>query len=360
MLMAHLDNTDGTIELNLMYPGACTFLKSKGRASGHLTIFCQKEGRWHKNEFSPGKTMIKIGSSSDKCDICIDGDESVDSIQTVIDYLGDTLFIVERGKNSITSINGEQTPQATFTDENPAFMMIGKTPFIIKPRRSTGVKSPDTEDTYLIKDTHGTESRCSFNRPQILGSNSASDIQLKAEGVEFVGMTFPIEGNLYLFPFANVKMNGEELLQMQLHLLPPFSQISNFGFSITLPTKHKSQTTTKIPSFTASCMKFMEVQPDEKVSGQKMNLPAQGKSFMISRLDDANCFFVNSNLVSRKQAQVIVYEKSILVEDCYSANGTFINGDKISRRSVHPGDFVSIGDKTFLLCYSLKADTVPV
>lgn len=358
--MAHLDNPDGTIEVNLMYPGADTFLKSKGRASDLLTIFRKKEGKWHKSDFHPGKTMIKIGSSSDKCDICIDGDESVDPVQTVINYLGDTIFIIERGKNNITSVNGERTAQAILDDKNPVLMIIWKTHFIIKPKRSTGIKSSETEDVYLIKDSQGTESRCSFNRPQILGFNNACDIQIKAEGEDFVGMTFSIGGNLYLFPFVNVKLNGEELPKMQLHLLPQLSQISNFGFSITLPTAHKNQTEAKIPSLTASSMKFIEIQPNEKASGQKMNLPPQGKSFMISRKNEENCFFVDSNLVSRKQAQVIVYDKYILVEDCYSANGTYVNGEKISRRSARPGDFLSVGDKTFLLCYSLKDDSQPI
>lgn len=358
--MAYSDNTNGTIEVNLMYPGASTFLKSKGRASDYLTIFRQKDGKWHKSDFNPGKTIIKIGSLSDKCDICIDGDASVDPIQTVIDYLGDTIFIIERGKNSIISVNGEKKPQAILDDKSSALVMIGKAPFIIKPKRSVGVKSTETEDTYLIKDTHGMEFKCSFNRPQILGSSSACDVQIKGAGEDFIGMIFSIEGKLYLFPFASVKLNGEELPKMQLYLLPSFSQISNLGFSITLPAGYNNQLEKEIPTFTAASMKFVEIQQDEKVLGQKMNLPPQGKSFMISRKNDENCFFVDSSLVSRKQAQVIVYEKYALVEDCYSANGTYVNGEKISRRSVHPGDFLSVGDRTFLLCYSLKDNSQPI
>ncbi len=348
---------NNTVEVNLLFPGASTFLKSKGRGSDLLSIFRRKDNKWIKTDFTAGKTSIRIGSASDKCDICIDGDETIDPIQTVINYLGNAIFIIERGKNSITHVNGIKTSQVVLDDKNPALMLIGKTAFILKPKRSTPSKGSIIKTPYIVKNSQGSEFKAEFGRPNLIGGNSACDIEIKGE--DFIGLFLPIDKHLYFIPFSKTKVDGSDVPEMHTCVLKPISQLNNYGISITVPnSQDMPPAPLKINSFGIATLKFIEIQADEQAVGLKMALPMSGKSFLISRKNEENCFHIDSKLISRKHAQIIVYDKSILVEDCYSANGTYVNAEKISRKSVHPGDFLSVGDKTFLLGYSLRSENV--
>jgi len=80
-------------------------------------------------------------------------------------------------------------------------------------------------------------------------------------------------------------------------------------------------------------------------------VPAPGKSVFVGRDATTAQMVINSKVVSKKHAQVISYENSILLLDCYSTNGTFVNGEKISKRTVHPGDIIEFGEEKFILSY---------
>jgi pSer/pThr/pTyr-binding forkhead associated (FHA) protein len=38
--------------------------------------------------------------------------------------------------------------------------------------------------------------------------------------------------------------------------------------------------------------------------------------------------------------------------DCGSSNGTFVNGEKITKKTIHPGDMISFGDIQYFFCYA--------
>ena len=47
--------------------------------------------------------------------------------------------------------------------------------------------------------------------------------------------------------------------------------------------------------------------------------------------------------VSRRHAQVALEDGSIVVTDLGSTNGTFVNGRRVTRATVRPGDELTIG-----------------
>jgi hypothetical protein len=75
-----------------------------------------------------------------------------------------------------------------------------------------------------------------------------------------------------------------------------------------------------------------------------------GKSLTVGR--GAGCdIVIDQKTLSRKHSQLIVYEDHLLVLDCYSRNGTFVNDEEIGRGRARPGDIVTFGDKNYLVSY---------
>lgn len=53
--------------------------------------------------------------------------------------------------------------------------------------------------------------------------------------------------------------------------------------------------------------------------------------------------------VSRTHCEIAVANGTITVKDLGSSNGTFVNQEKVSQRSVGPGDLLSVGGQVFLV-----------
>jgi hypothetical protein len=85
--------------------------------------------------------------------------------------------------------------------------------------------------------------------------------------------------------------------------------------------------------------------------GSKLILPPAGRSIMIGR-DASNHFMIESLNVSKKHAQLIIYDNSVLVLDAHSTNGTYLEEEPIAKKLAHPGEIVRFADKRYLLCHS--------
>ena len=90
---------------------------------------------------------------------------------------------------------------------------------------------------------------------------------------------------------------------------------------------------------------------------QRFWLEYQGRTFELRPGDvsvgrSSSCHLVlDDGLVSRRHAQFVVTEDSLAVEDFGSANGVFVNGQRIAgTRTLKAGDQLQIGKQQFLLC----------
>lgn len=63
---------------------------------------------------------------------------------------------------------------------------------------------------------------------------------------------------------------------------------------------------------------------------------------VVGRLPDCGIVLSDSN-VSRRHAQLALEGSSVVVTDLGSTNGTFVNGRRVTRATVRPGDEVAIG-----------------
>ncbi len=64
---------------------------------------------------------------------------------------------------------------------------------------------------------------------------------------------------------------------------------------------------------------------------------------MVGRADDSE-LRLSGQFVSRHHALIFLSENEVLIEDLNSFNGTIVNGKKITRRKISPGDKINIGD----------------
>lgn len=68
--------------------------------------------------------------------------------------------------------------------------------------------------------------------------------------------------------------------------------------------------------------------------------------FLIGR--DLSCqLTIESGTLSRQHAAIVTTGELIEVEDLESSNGTWVNGEKVARRALAPGDFFRLGDVEF-------------
>ncbi len=72
------------------------------------------------------------------------------------------------------------------------------------------------------------------------------------------------------------------------------------------------------------------------------SLPIGRAPIVIGRLPGCEVVLSDTN-VSRRHAQVALEDGEVLVTDLGSTNGTFVNGRRVTRAAMRPGDELSIG-----------------
>ncbi len=78
-----------------------------------------------------------------------------------------------------------------------------------------------------------------------------------------------------------------------------------------------------------------------KHKGNEFLLPASGQLY-VGRSSEIDLVLME-DMVSRKHAQITVENGTVSIEDLGSTNGTFVNGERISKCEINPGDRVLIG-----------------
>ncbi|MFC1781197.1 FHA domain-containing protein [Planctomycetota bacterium] len=63
--------------------------------------------------------------------------------------------------------------------------------------------------------------------------------------------------------------------------------------------------------------------------------------------------------VSRRHCKLSKNDKSVKIHDLESANGTFINGKRVTEAKLKPGDYIKIGPLIFALQVDGKPEEVP-
>jgi len=82
---------------------------------------------------------------------------------------------------------------------------------------------------------------------------------------------------------------------------------------------------------------------ENEVSQKTVNLKVGAVS--IGRSDD-NDLHLKDSTVSSYHAKIVTYFDASYIEDLESTNGTFVNGKKVQKHILNPGDVISVGTHT--------------
>jgi len=68
----------------------------------------------------------------------------------------------------------------------------------------------------------------------------------------------------------------------------------------------------------------------------------QAGAISIGRSED-NDLHIQDKTVSAHHARIFTYLNASYIEDLGSKNGTYLNGKRIQKHTVHPGDVIKVG-----------------
>jgi pSer/pThr/pTyr-binding forkhead associated (FHA) protein len=71
-----------------------------------------------------------------------------------------------------------------------------------------------------------------------------------------------------------------------------------------------------------------------------------GRRTTIGRTPD-NDIRIDAEFISRHHAVVLLYGSKTVIEDLNSTNGTFVNAERVNRRTLKEGDIVTLGKSEF-------------
>lgn len=314
---------------------------------GTLRIFVMQGPEWI--EFKPdlSKGFFTIGSGDDD-NIIISDEPGVQKQHIAVRYAGKSWFIVERAEKSILLVNNVRKRQATLKEQSSCVLQFGSFVILMTTNTSTLREKLEASGKSFKITTEDSVYRFNSGKTVLVGSSPICDVITK--GNPFQGIIFSSAGVHFFYSIAGFCFVTGETRSKVPMALP--EQGRTEGMSIEFPTgmqpvNYLYQVQTKSnPSY------FILTEIiDAGILGAKTILPPNGHSVAVGRGKD-NYMVVDSSRISRHHAQIMTSSTNIIVTDCESTNGTFINDEKISRKIVSPGDIISFSGSDFILLYN--------
>lgn len=337
---------------------------------GLLPMCCHRleHGRWSVKRFLLDSNLIRIGRRIGKADIVVDG-PYIEDVQVTLQVFGGRWFVIESGIYNLLSVNGIRRRQASISPWSACLIAIGETPIILsvppKPGYSPSGErvmqgAPDVEEGngYCLIDAEGRKSFYDSSRNALIGAGEACDFRIPAE--EFAAVVSSFEGELYLCPVFNpeqFKVDGRPAKRLQPLRHGSRVEVGKTCFTVETSSElgPSSGQEFEIPNMLDVEICLLEV--DEKRNcGEVLRLPPAGEIFGVGRGEESY-FCIASQNISRDHAKAKVNSTNLVLQDSYSRNGTFVNDERIQKKTVKPGDIVRFADKSFLLSFAPIKDS---
>ncbi len=331
---------------------------------GLLPMCCHRleHGRWSTRRFLLDSNLIRIGRRLGKADIVVDG-PYVEDVQVTLQIFGGRWFIIESGIYNLLSVNGIRRRQASVTPWSACLIQIGETPIALSIPPKSGYSpsgeriltgAPESGDNgYYLIDSSGKKSFYDTARSALVGAGEACDFRIDAE--EFAAVISSFEGELYLCPLFNpeqFKVDGRPAKRLQPLHHGARIEIGASSFSVETSSMlgPSAGSEFEIPNMLDVEICLLEVD-ESRNCGEVFRLPPAGELFGIGRGEE-NYLCIASQNISRDHAKAKVNSTNLVLQDSYSRNGTFVNDEKIQKKTVKPGDIIRFGDKSFLLSFA--------
>lgn len=323
-----------------------------------LQFYAFHEGQWINGAFNEDKRCVRIGRAENECDITIPESAKVADIQLVIQFVDRKWYAVESAAGRKCSFNGVKKRQTVIGENSTVILNIGSAKMIFatvkESKYSVFGPGDNPEKKYKVLTANGDELSFSGDRPVLIGSHKLCALKTRYDD-PFTGVIFSYGKKL----FCTASDSKTVLLVDNVQATTPtplnHGSVIQFGkefytISLSDELQKKSVGFNTIPEYNDSRLCLLEIN-NGGLGDSKLILPASGRSVFAGRGPE-NYIVLNSSKVSRRHAQVSIYDSSIMLADCNSSNGTYLNNKKVLKAVARPGDIVDFGDKRFLLCYS--------
>lgn len=327
-----------------------------------LTCFYFSEGEWVCNSIPHEVSRIRMGKNPYECEFRLNHEEA-DEIQIVIQRTGTSWYIMECGKKDLMKVNGFTKRQIHLKQNMKCVIQVGEMVFIFtatqvfsKPpeRELMNEALPLNESEYSLS-CNGNNMNYLLEQVCLIGSDPLCDFYLPGEA--FSGLISNLGKRLFmtsLLPTQRAIVEVDGVTTAENAPLKPGSRINigqaEINFKVAKDLRF-TQNFNFVPDGKSDCMRLLEIDALGH-AGHSYVLPPSGRSITIGR-DSAQCLLAisGSPKISRNHVQAIIYDKSVLMVDNHTTNGTYVNGKRIKKRLVHPGDMVKLGDVNFILCF---------
>lgn len=334
----------------------------KSRPAHALRVIYRKNWKYFK---------VDIPETKDR--IVLSGDQAKSDIPGVIPDGEKTCIVVQRLKNKWIAIDALGSPDFLFDGISVSQVFLKREHLHLMQTQNTfillhgvgraanpGMAATRTRlnlgmETYSLDDgkdqkTFAMDEKCLIGSSELCG--------FKVEGEEYAAMIYSYKKQLFISILGSSMPGGilVDGIPVELHSPLRISEGSVirtgiYKFSVAIK---RAGANVEYPLREENSFCLLPLSTDRHAD--RVRFPPGCISFHIGRSNQYSQMVIDSKAISRKHAQIILYEKHALLLDCHSANGTFVNGDSIAKRTVRPGDMISFGGEEFIFCYDVGAN----
>ncbi len=315
-----------------------------------LSVHKREGGRWSPLKLPAGKKTIRVGSMQADSDIAVRG-QDVDQCHVIFEPVKDKWQIIECGKASLLKVNGIQRRQTAIPVGGCACLEIGQVALVLQNLGDKNVPAhEESKANGFTVSLPGGGKSIPFTSTAMIGGDTSCAIQAKGES--FFGFLTSHASRPYIYPLAEdkIKIDGAPVTGAQYLRDKANIAVGDIVFRVELPEGLMSDPSDSLPPKVDMRLRLWFIDEAGNIA-EKYQLPGPGKSIFIGRGAECN-LKIEGTSVSRKHSQMIMYDSSVMVLDCYSTNGTFVNGMKIAKKTVRPGDIIQFGDLAFMLVFA--------
>lgn len=335
-----------------------------------LHCFFQVNDQWQHKQFSHRTKSVKIGPTGTDNEIGLN-DNDLDKVQVIISRIENNWYIMECGKNDLMKVDGIPKRQIILHKKKTCVLQIGKSILIVcltdKSDESPKLhKSAPKDNEFSLAVNENSQYSFSSDFPCLIGSNPfcnfwtgskdfLSDIpekELKTFEKPFLGIIYRIGSRLLIQGFdEEIQVDDQQAIDPII--LSPENKISigRIPFNLHLPATASGTEPVSTPKLKEAIFCLLPLNdPDGHIP--ELHIPTSARSLTLGRSSQQSDISINDINISRQHSQFIIYPKSMMIYDCGSSNGTFVNEEKITKKTIKPGDIISLGEIAFFYCYA--------
>ncbi|NOY75502.1 MAG: FHA domain-containing protein [Kiritimatiellaeota bacterium] len=365
-----ISNAEST--LNRTLEGAKTAKNVPASQDGQLRCFQLVDEEWRSKQFMPNVQTVSIGAEGMGNEIEISGDD-VDNQHMTAKKFNGRWYLMEVGKKDLTRVNGVPARQAVLALNESVAVSIGGNPLVFDYSMGRGGNAvltaghPGPSD-FHIEDSKGLKFPFSAETACLVGANPLCGLCTGATLFldnftqssdkhffkrQFIGVFSVINSRLMFASFdESLTLDGKPALSPQSVSDGSELAVGQSTIKLNVPSELTGPEPVEVPDSPGESVLALLPVSDPNNVLPDIEIPASMRSITIGRSSKVSDVVILEPNLSRKHSQCIIYDKTIMLFDCGSSNGTFVNGEKITKKTIHLGDTVSFGDVSYFFCYA--------